>query len=582
MKTRISLVIAMGLFGLAATGLHAQVAINNSAANPDASAILDLKSGNAGVNKGFLPQSVALTNVTVAAPVTAPATGLIVYSSTAPTGGNGAGYYYWTGSAWASMGGSSGVGGSGTANEVAFWTGANTISSDTSLYWNGSKLGVGTSHPFESIDINQTATPNTAKFGNSQPVCFVANSPMVGFNAYWNFSETYFSSSYAGMIEFNQNVPGAFQILTAPLGTAGNAATMTPAMTIVNSGAVGIGTAGPSSALQVTGPEFNTGIFNNNVTSGTAITGAATGGGNSWGMEGYTSSGGGIGVLGENQAASGTGTGSGVYATTSQSTGYGAQGINYYNSGSYIGSGVGIYGIGGGGGGTLYTYGEGVYGEGTNIGVWGSADAASGSVWPVYGSNDNGLRYAGIAYWNGATDYKIIGSGTVSTVIKDNNNVPRIMNCPEAPEILFEDYGSGTLTNGRVHIALDATYAKNVTINGKHPLRVLITLEGDCNGVYVTNKTATGFDVVELKAGTSNVAFTYEVIANRADAYDANGNLISQNADNRFQQGPAPMMGTKSTAADPVLTKPAAPAYVAAPRVNPQGVTTGASTLNQK
>jgi hypothetical protein len=84
----------------------AQIAINNSAANPDASAILDLNSGNAGVNKGFLAPQVALTNVTVAAPVTSPATGLIVYTTTAPTGGNGTGYYYWSGSSWLSLGGS--------------------------------------------------------------------------------------------------------------------------------------------------------------------------------------------------------------------------------------------------------------------------------------------------------------------------------------------------------------------------------------------------------------------------------------------------------------------------------------------
>ncbi len=40
MKTKNSLLLALGLFGLTATALRAQVGINNSAANPDASAIL--------------------------------------------------------------------------------------------------------------------------------------------------------------------------------------------------------------------------------------------------------------------------------------------------------------------------------------------------------------------------------------------------------------------------------------------------------------------------------------------------------------------------------------------------------------
>ncbi len=230
-----------------------------------------------------------------------------------------------------------------------------------------------------------------------------------------------------------------------------------------------------------------------------------------------------------------------------------------YNSQLLLSSGIGLYGEGGGASGTQFTYGEGVYGDGQNIGVWGNADATTGLVWPVYGSNDGGARWAALAYWNGTTDYKCTGSGTVATVVKDNNNVSRIMNCPEAPEILFEDFGSATLSNGKVHIDLDPTYAKNVTINEKRALRVMITLNDQCNGVYVTNRTATGFDVIELNGGTSNASFTYEVIANRADAYDAKGNLISKNADNRFQQSVEPLMATGKATSKPSHVQTASP-----------------------
>src|SRR6185312_1801598 len=89
--------------GLSVIKVNAQVGINNTATNPDASAILDLNSGNTGVNKGFLAPQVALTDVSVAAPVTTPATGLIVYSTAAPIGGTGIGYYYWNGGSWASF-----------------------------------------------------------------------------------------------------------------------------------------------------------------------------------------------------------------------------------------------------------------------------------------------------------------------------------------------------------------------------------------------------------------------------------------------------------------------------------------------
>ena len=56
-----------------------------------------------------------------------------------------------------------------------------------------------------------------------------------------------------------------------------------------------------------------------------------------------------------------------------------------------------------------------------------------------------------------------------------------------------------------------------MTISKDHPVRVFIQLEGDCNGVFVTNKTSTGFDVVELARGTSNTAFSWHAVANRAD-----------------------------------------------------------------
>ncbi len=81
------------------------VAINSSGATGDASAILDLNTGNAG-NKGFLPPQVALTATNAAGPVTSPATGLLVYNTaTAGTSPNIVipGYYYWNGSAWVSM-----------------------------------------------------------------------------------------------------------------------------------------------------------------------------------------------------------------------------------------------------------------------------------------------------------------------------------------------------------------------------------------------------------------------------------------------------------------------------------------------
>lgn len=69
-------------------------------------------------------------------------------------------------------------------------------------------------------------------------------------------------------------------------------------------------------------------------------------------------------------------------------------------------------------------------------------------------------------------------------------------------------------------------------------MKVFIQLEGDCKGVYVTNKSKNGFEVVELQGGTSNVEFSWTVIANRANTYDENGNLESRFQDIRFPKSP--------------------------------------------
>ncbi|MEO8406788.1 MAG: hypothetical protein ABI480_19395, partial [Chitinophagaceae bacterium] len=128
-------------------------------------------------------------------------------------------------------------------------------------------------------------------------------------------------------------------------------------------------------------------------------------------------------------------------------------------------------------------------------------------------------------------------------MVKDEQDRNRVMYCTEAPEVLFQDYGTGQLVNGRVHITLDPLLARNIYVSDSKPIKVFIQLEGDCKGVYVANKTSTGFDVIELQNGTSNTSFSYQIVANRADVKDANGQVTSQYAQNRFPIGPERLKG---------------------------------------
>lgn len=152
-----------------------------------------------------------------------------------------------------------------------------------------------------------------------------------------------------------------------------------------------------------------------------------------------------------------------------------------------------------------------------------------------------GLRHNSNLIGNSGTDYKIIGPGSVSTIIKDHTGTPRIMFAPEAPEIVFQDYGVGKLVNGQSRIEIDPILRKSIFVDETHPLKVYVTLEGDCNGVFVTDKSAEGFTVKELKGGTSNVPFSWQIVANRADTKDTSGRTISKHVGLRLPEGPGPL-----------------------------------------
>jgi hypothetical protein len=83
----------------------------------------------------------------------------------------------------------------------------------------------------------------------------------------------------------------------------------------------------------------------------------------------------------------------------------------------------------------------------------------------------------------------------------------------ESPQNWFEDFGSGQLASGAAAVTLDSTFAE--TVNAASDYHVFLTPEGDCRGLYVSHKSATGFEVRELGGGQSNVAFGYRIVALR-------------------------------------------------------------------
>lgn len=75
----------------------------------------------------------------------------------------------------------------------------------------------------------------------------------------------------------------------------------------------------------------------------------------------------------------------------------------------------------------------------------------------------------------------------------------------------IEDFGEGQLVNGQTNVPLERTFAS--AIDQRRSYLVFVTPEGDCNGLYVTGKSPSGFVVRELRNGRSTLAFQYRIVA---------------------------------------------------------------------
>jgi len=175
-------------------------------------------------------------------------------------------------------------------------------------------------------------------------------------------------------------------------------------------------------------------------------------------------------------------------------------------------------------------------------GVSGYANTSTVQAFGGYFENDG--AFANVGGWQSGpwVMRKIVGNGTVNTIIDGlTPNEKVTMTCPEAPEVVFQDYGVGELKNGYAKINLDPIFSKNILVDKDHPIKVYIQLEGECNGVYVFNKSDLSFEVKELNNGNSNISFSWMVVANRADVevkYSDGTSKISNYSNARFSPAP--------------------------------------------
>lgn len=544
------------LFLLSFPGV-AQVGIGTT--NPNSNALLDIDaSTTAG---GLLLPRVALTGTANEAPLSAHVQGMTVYN-TATAGNVTPGYYYNDGTQWVRIAEATTSSNDWTTTGNAGTTsGTNFIGTTDN---NALRVRTNNVNRFEFTTDGRLQSFNSGSAG--QPTYSWNNDTDIGM--YRIGANTLGFSALQTVVNGNPVYPGdRFTV---------HGATDDYAINGYATGANGVAVYGENATV-----------------GGTGIIGDAAGGSTSKsgnGVIGINRSGSGNGVYGNSSNVGVRGYGGhGAILESRLNNGYGAVAWNTTASGTdrtgllaigqnlnpitFPSTGAILYGRSSGGAGfadedtgtgllgvgndgtTAYSLvlGSGIAGTGNKFGVYGYAtetgvDNQNGDISSAGGYFGNAYDgHAYVAGWydpegggNNDQNFKIIGTGNVSTIVKDVNDVPVIMYAPEAPESLFQDYGVGKLTNGTAIIQLDPTLSKNIRVDADHPIKVFVQLEGDCNGVYVTNKSATGFTVKELQNGRSNANFSWSIVATRADEvfYNDRGEARISHNNLRFPKAP--------------------------------------------
>jgi len=376
----------------------------------------------------------------------------------------------------------------GTVNAIPLFSTATNVQNSLLTQTATTAINVG-----GKLNLPASGVATASKGFTSRPLDFVASS----FNSSTSAPVTHTFQWQAE--QANNNTANASAILTLLYGSG----TTAPAETGFRIGPKGIvafasGQTFPGTGT-ITGVTAGTGLAGGGTTGAVALSVDSTQvpfltAVNSFSNTQVAFSDAGTGFFGESNSGNGVfGSSSGNDAVVGSSgTGTGLRGESSSGYGVY-GSSPNNYAVVG-----VTTSGNGVYGQvstAPQAGVVGRTLDSSGN-WAVFAFGNLGA------------------SGTKSSVVPVDNGTRQVaLYAVESPGVWFEDYGSGRLVSGVATVKIDPTYAQ--TVNTGVEYHVFLTPDGECEGLYVAARTATGFEVRELHQGKSNVAFDYRVIALR-------------------------------------------------------------------
>lgn len=488
------------------------IGINGTGAAPDAGAMLDISA----TNKGLLIPRVNIANLNTIAPVVGSATvSMLVYNTNATTG---VGYHYWNGATWVKF---------NTGGDAWQITGNANTTFGTNFLGTTNAQGV----DFRTNNTIRLRIPNAnqvwANANGTAALPFYSRSTDANTGMYFSAADQ-LSWSTGGTERLRlRNV----QLSTTFSGSAGVPAYSFTTDTDIGMYRIGANNLGFSSSgierfrLTATSAVFNelSNDYDFRIESNNQA--------NTFSVNGGTDQ---IGFFIANSPF-------GVIKMEANFNDAAFPWVRFINTNA---GGTSFMGVGqnDASGGT-WAIGAGMSGTAdSGPGVSGYANSITVQAFGGYFENDG--AFANVGGWQSGpwVMRKIVGNGTVNTIVDGlNSNEKVTMTCPEAPEVVFQDYGIGELINGYAKIDLDPIFSKNIIVDKDHPIKVYIQLEGECNGVYVFNKSDLSFEVKELNNGNSNISFSWMVVANRSDVevkYSDGTSKISNFSKARFSPAP--------------------------------------------
>jgi hypothetical protein len=102
---------------------------------------------------------------------------------------------------------------------------------------------------------------------------------------------------------------------------------------------------------------------------------------------------------------------------------------------------------------------------------------------------------------------------TKASVVPHPDGSQRVMHSVEAPESWFEDIGRAQLRAGVAQVDIDPDFAAVSGLSDDY--HVFLTAEGPSNGLYVGDRTSTGFEVREQGEAKSEISFSYRIMTKR-------------------------------------------------------------------